>query len=128
MTETIEIDITITMGDTCSNTMSLAEARMLFDTLGGLFNGGHVMHQEPVHTSIPEGKIKRSTPKQKQNTIEENMKRLAEAEEKLRVAEEKLKIQATTPNPVVNDETAPNPKVEAARERAAKRTRGCGSR
>lgn len=46
----IEIDITIKMGDTCENTMSLSEAKALYLSLHGLFNGGV---STPVQKVIP---------------------------------------------------------------------------
>ena len=99
MSNPIEIDITIKMGETCENTMSLAEARMLYETLGEMFSGS--------------GSVKRTVAKVEPAPAKEEMQ-----EGMMKIADQKDFV----PMP------PPNLKVEAAKARAANRTRGCGQR
>ncbi|MCK5847988.1 MAG: hypothetical protein KAH01_02175 [Caldisericia bacterium] len=102
MNNGIEIDITITMGDTCSNTMSLDDARALHESLTDLFftTGSKKSSTKKVESKTPTvspGMIKQPKPVNPG-------------------------YDADTPLP------PPNLKVEAARIRAAERTKGCGSK
>ena len=98
MNNGIEIYITIKMGDTCENTLSLNEARALFGSLGDLFS---------IQPAImePKGMINTTQKNKIESTTEENK------------YENELKEQLV----------APNLKVEAARKKTAERTKGCGN-
>lgn len=110
--EEVKIDLTISMGDTCSTSMSYEEARELYKALSGIFGGaGSRINQEPAHKKMPETdpmkNIGNSRPQAKPRIVPNtNTKHM-------------------TPE---NQMSASNARVEAARERAAARTSGCGSR
>lgn len=122
MSNGIEIDITITMGDTCSNTMSLEEARALYNSLGGLFgNGNGIINYPDGVRGIPE--TRNTQPKEpiRKTEIEKRVEKVQEVEEQKKslVQEKRDKLR---------EAVTPNPKVESAKVNAAERTRGCGSR
>ena len=122
----IEIDITITMGETCSNTMSLAEARALYGSLKG------IIEPEGVRVSGSVGqKTAKQRPKATGEILYDNAEKLMES---AMMANEEVVVtkspEPVAPPTVPKAQTMPPPnlKVEAARERAAARTRGCGQR
>ena len=114
MTEEIQIDITITMGDTCSNTMSLDEARMLHSKLGELFGMGNTLPYTGIRATGSSEPIN-ATPK---NIVKNSIPEPVVTNQANDVPTPK---EAVTMPP-------PNLKVEAARQRAAQRTKGCGQR
>jgi len=125
--EDIKIDITITMGDTCSNTMSIDDAKLLYNSLSNLFANNQLRtiqpttspntmpapirnYPQPVVTSSTE-----STIVEKEESLKDKYKTLLDSKQK-----ELDALIASMPTY--------NSKVEAARERAAQRTSGCGSK
>lgn len=102
----VQIDITITMGDTCQNTMSLDEAKALYQTLQGLFENTPKANHTVPYNSVDHTYSNPAPTKNIQNT-EPNQTTNTGSEKKM---------------------PPPNLKVEAARQRAAERTSGCGSR
>lgn len=116
----VEMNLTIKMSDSCENTMSLTEAKALYQALDGLFgNSGVLVQNDSAKYSA-----------QKVNTepvVNEKHTAKAEASSSPRVINDPLntenrnKYEETMPPP-------PNLKVEAARKRAAERTSGCGNR
>ena len=135
MNNGIEIDIIITMGDTCSNTMTLAEARALYVTLGDLFG-----NENPKSVNIieekPRVKGKVTARGQVDQSVNHETPTIAQAEamEAKSRLEAKAKADAQAKSAIqekrdrLKEAVQPNPKVEAARNKAAERTRGCGSR
>lgn len=118
----IKIELTISMGDICSNTMSIDEARALYESLYNIF-GNKISTSYPVipktqnngqvfAKSVPQ-EFNEQVPKT-ESLIEKYTKLLAEKQNELDMLREKI--------PTYNN------KVEAARERAAQRTSGCSSR
>lgn len=121
----IEIDITITMGETCSNTMSLNEARILYLKLGDLFSLPDLkkIKEQVTSSGSPsdskvEEKVKSRAAETMSNPNSETIKG--------RKVEETSEQFGSRNN---REKTSPaNLKVEAAKERARKRTSSCGSR
>ena len=117
----VEIDLTIKMGDTCENTMSMEEARMLYDALKPIFDNTGSSHVRTVSEPV----VNRG----KSMTAEDI--KIAQAKmpppKDMRSNEPHSSSEQAVP---AYDSTLPPPnlKVEAAKERAAARTRGCGRR
>ncbi len=118
----VEIDLTIKMGDTCENTMSMEEARMLYDALKPIFdNTGSNQHVRTVSEPV----------EHRGNPMTAEDIKIAQAKmpppKDMRSNEPHSSSEQAVP---AYDSTLPPPnlKVEAAKERAAARTRGCGRR
>jgi hypothetical protein len=114
--EEIQIDITITMGEAYSNTMSLTEAQALYKKLDKIF--GNKKQVIDKYENRAERKETRLQARPTGEILHENAKRM----------KEKALEENTEPNSPKPKMPPPNLKVEAARERAAERTRGCGQR
>ena len=129
----VEIDIVIKMGDTCENQMSMDEARALYNALKPIFSGENesinvdqnFMHYPPGVRSYDGYEAPYTPPVMQPENIQH--KSVEQEVEKT--------ISNSTSSPAEDSKVAtpssmppPNLKVEAARERAAQRTSGCGSR
>ena len=136
----VDIDLVIKMGDTCENQMSMDEARALYNALKPIFSGenesvvshdnfmhyppgvrGHDIYDGPLTGEakpFPHGTAKpEDIPHYNEAPVVE--KTISQATSS---PAEDAKVQKSPSMP------PPNLKVEAARERAAQRTSGCGSR
>ncbi len=110
----VELELTIKMGETCENTMSMNEARMLYEALKPIFdNTGSSQVRtvsEPVVSKTSKDVGAKMPPPKDMRSNEPHS--------------------SSTQAVPTYDSTLPPPnlKVEAAKERAAARTRGCGRR
>ena len=121
----VQIDLTIKMGDTCEKTMSFNEARTLYEALKPIFDntGSSQLHYQPGVRSFPEPVYDGGM---NVNTPEEYIERQVVEPMKAPNAQDVAEKSGSTTGSGQPMMPPPNLKVEAARARAAERTRGCG--
>ena len=141
----VDIDLVIKMGDTCENQMSMDEARALYNALKPIFSGENesvVSHDNFMHYppgvkghDIYDGPLTGEAKPFPHGTArpEEVKKKKSKGCGSGRTDDTTISQATSSPAEDAKVETAPsmpppNLKVEAARERAAQRTSGCGSR
>ena len=125
--EKVQIDLTITMGETCSQTMSFNEAKELYNSLHKIFDKEQIVHRE--------GKWEYPTDQSYKNNKKEPIvtrETRASTIPNKRVIDNNTGSQKQSgcgshnPNRE-NQMSASAKRVKEARERAASKTRGCGS-